>query len=1204
MFKTIFSYEIKYWLRNPSLYFYIGSVLFLSTGMMAGISGVFDEESVSAGRLSNSPMSLFSLFNTFNKLILFLLPAVIGHSIYRDFKSNAHSLLYSYPFTKREYLAGKFLSSFLNMCLIASMIALGFIIGTHLPGANNSLIVPFNAAVYLQIYFIYLLPDIFLFGVFVFAIVVFSRNIYAGFISVIILLILREAVLKLTGGADSGIAFLLMDPFCETATYFYAKNITASETDLMSIPFGALIIFNRLLWLAVSLVILFIVYKKFSFSNNPFSFKFRNLSSERITKNNFGSIIKIHLPKVSYRFDFTEQLRVAWKLSSVNFKYIISSGSFISILIAGSLFVFIILLQMNPQYETRILPVTWVMLAFPVFFFSMLICLMTFLYSGVLIHRDKSSRINELVDITPAPNWVLLLSKFLALVKMQVLMLLVLMTAGITVQIYSGYYNFEIGHYLFDLFVIHLTGFVIWTFAALFIQSLIPNQYLSLIILTAGYFLIPQLPQLGIEKLIFRFNQNPEPDFYLKYSDPSGHGHSLIPYFTYKVYWILFGLCLFFATLLAWQRGLSNSFKDRMVTAMSRLKGITGFGLLVSFILFFSAGIWIHTMEITDERIFSDKELEKIISESDEKYSKYRRTVQPRITSVNVNIDIFPGSQSFTSNGVSSIVNRSNQIIDTLLINYGFNVNTKYSLDKDYKVISRDTISHFDILLLNQGLNPGDSMKLFFEVESIPNTLLHKNSPVEKNGTFITSEICPGLGYYSSDSYPDATDSSALKNHYRSVDSDFIEFETTVSTDSDQTAIAPGYLTKDWTENGRRYFKYNSDGKVTNDYAFISGEYEIKKDKWNDVTLEIYYYKGHEYNLEHLMNGLKAGLEYNENNFSPYQHRQARLIEYSRTQGNFAMSFANTIPYSESNFILDIDDSEEDGLNLPFLGAVHELTHQWWGHQVIPANVDGVRMITESMAEYVSLKTLEHKYGKAKVNKFLKKARDIYLNKRALDTDIEKPLMYNEGLSKSYIPYQKGSIVLYAMSEYIGEENLNKALKKYLEKVKFQEAPYTTSSETVDFIREVTPDSLKYLIKDMFETVTFYDNKITDAKTVKLPDGKYKTDIEFEISKYRIDERGDKIYEDKPGQAINYSAGENDKQSLPLRDYIEICLYSQNDSKQESNEEAVYTGMHRAEQLHNVVSIITDEKPSTAVIDPFIFLIDMNVSDNSMPVSE
>ncbi|MBK9722614.1 MAG: hypothetical protein IPO78_13500 [Saprospiraceae bacterium] len=141
---------------------------------------------------------------------------------------------------------------------------------------------------------------------------------------------------------------------------------------------------------------------------------------------------------------------------------------------------------MNPQTDTKTLPVTWVILGFPVFFFSFLIQILTFLYAGILVHRAKQSGISDLISVTSVPNWVFLFSKFLALVKMQLLLLSLIMVAGIVIQINSNYYHFEIGHYLFDLFTIHLIGFIIWAFISLLAQSMFSNIYLSLFLLILG----------------------------------------------------------------------------------------------------------------------------------------------------------------------------------------------------------------------------------------------------------------------------------------------------------------------------------------------------------------------------------------------------------------------------------------------------------------------------------------------------------------------------------------------------------------------------------------------------------------------------------------------------------------------------------------------------------------------------------------------
>ena len=43
---------------------------------------------------------------------------------------------------------------------------------------------------------------------------------------------------------------------------------------------------------------------------------------------------------------------------------------------------------------------------------------------------------------------------------------------------------------------------------------------------------------------------------------------------------------------------------------------------------------------------------------------------------------------------------------------------------------------------------------------------------------------------------PNPMDSTARMNNYISYDADWIKFETIISTESDQIAIAPGYLEK------------------------------------------------------------------------------------------------------------------------------------------------------------------------------------------------------------------------------------------------------------------------------------------------------------------------------------------------------------------------------------------------------------------------
>ena len=161
------------------------------------------------------------------------------------------------------------------------------------------------------------------------------------------------------------------------------------------------------------------------------------------------------------------------------------------------------------------------------------------------------------------------------------------------------------------------------------------------------------------------------------------------------------------------------------------------------------------------------------------------------------------------------------------------------------------------------------------------------------------------------------------------------------------------------------------DSPILNFYSYISAEFEVERDACNDVAFEIYYHKRHDYNVDRMIRSIKNSLDYYTANFSPYQHKQVRIIEFPRTSGSFAQSFANTIPYSESvGFIADVDETNGDEVDYPFSITSHEIAHQWWAHQVIGANVQGATVMSESLSEYSSLKVLEKEYGAEQMHIF------------------------------------------------------------------------------------------------------------------------------------------------------------------------------------------------------------------------------------------
>jgi aminopeptidase N len=417
-------------------------------------------------------------------------------------------------------------------------------------------------------------------------------------------------------------------------------------------------------------------------------------------------------------------------------------------------------------------------------------------------------------------------------------------------------------------------------------------------------------------------------------------------------------------------------------------------------------------------------------------------------------------------------------------------------------------------------------------------------------------------------------DTAGLAFNYLSHDADFITFRAEVVTDADQWAIAPGYLQREWLQDGRHHFIYAMDSPILNFFAFQSARYAVRHDRWNDVAIDVYYQPGHEYNLDRMIAATKASLDYYTKNFGPYQHRQFRILEFPR-YASFAQAFPNTIPYSEAiGFIARVREDDKDDIDYPYYVTAHEAAHQWWAHQVIGGDVQGSTMLSETLAQYSALMVMKQKYGEAKMQKFLQYELDRYLIGRAGEQKKELPLGKVE--NQDYIHYRKGSLVMYALADYIGEANVNRALRELRDEYAFKGPPYPNSTALIDKLRAVTPARYRYVIDDWFESITLYDNRATKAVAHKLPDGRYEVAIDVVSNKRKADELGK-------------------ESDAPLDDWIDIGVL-------DADGAPLYREKQHITADKATFKAIVAGKPARAGIDPFNLLIDRKPKDNTVAV--
>ncbi len=243
-----------------------------------------------------------------------------------------------------------------------------------------------------------------------------------------------------------------------------------------------------------------------------------------------------------------------------------------------------------------------------------------------------------------------------------------------------------------------------------------------------------------------------------------------------------------------------------------------------------------------------------------------------------------------------------------------------------------DEVLCYRIYKLAQPLAPGESRSMQFTVRShvhgIENSASHLD--LVQNGTFFNNTIAPQIGYQSAGELTDKNDrrkqglkekdlmpalerncDEHCRNTYLSNNSDWVNIDTVISTSPDQIAIAPGSLDKEWTENGRRYFHYTLDHYSMNFYSFMSARYEVAREEWNGVKIEVYYDKEHVWNVPKMLKSVRTSLEYYTKNFGPYAHKEARIIEFPRV-ARFAQAFPGTMPYSEAiGFIANLSKPDD-----------------------------------------------------------------------------------------------------------------------------------------------------------------------------------------------------------------------------------------------------------------------------------------------------
>ena len=1187
MWKFI-QFELKYWLKTPMVW-----IFFFINALLVFFAVASEHVTIGGGignTHKNAPFVIEQYYGVFSTICLLMTTAFMNATANRDFQYGMYQFIFTSPIKKRDYFFGKFIGAAIVSVIPLLGISVGALLGSFLaPIFDMCPPERFSETNWAGHFFGIInfgIPNVIISGVMLFSLAIIFRSNIISFIGSMLILVFYAVSGIFTRDIQKEWLANILDPFGSKPFQIMTKYLTVDEKNNQAVSLHGELLVNRAVWLSIMIGVLIFVYYRFSFN-----IKNVKVKKEKIIKKDTTPALSNaeFLPTKAGVFSFV----TFWSLVKFEINAVIKNPTFIIIVSIGMILLITNLTSFSGRYGAVQYPVTYdIVDIIEGSFMLFMIGFITF-YTGVLVWKERDAKINEIQDATPIKTISLFASKVLAVIFAIALVLVATILVGIIAQTLHGFTRYDLDVYIKSLLVIKLLSYSYLVILSLLFHYLINNRYVAYFAFVM--FVVMNSFVWGLLEIstnMVSFNSKPS----ITYSDMNGFGPFVPSTIWFNLYWGLFCIVLCFVILAFYLRGKEVDFKHRLKYAKLQFKK-SKIGVALSLLAFILCGSFVFYNTKVLNKYDSSKEVENMQVNYETKYKKYEKLAQPRFYKLNYAIDIFPSERNMNAKVEAWAKNKSNtsiselhftlpQLSDSITINVP---NAKLKL--------KDDDLNYRIYKLNKPLAPNDSIKINISIASITKGFENEVSftQLTQNGTFFNNEdILPSFGYNNKYEISDKNlrikrklpkrnrmpkldenNLVARANTYIGNDSDWVEVNTIISTSKDQTAVAPGSLLKTWDANGRKYFNYKLDQKSLNFYSFISADYQIARKKWKGIDLEVYYDKQHATNVPNMMKSMQKALEYYTANFGPYYHKQCRILEFPR-YSSFAQAFPGTMPYSEGiGFITDLRDVTKDDIDMVFYVVAHEMGHQYWAHQVCGANMQGSEMMSEGFAQYSALMVMEKEYGKDKMKKFLEYEMNDYLRGRSFEFEGENPIMKTE--NQQYIHYNKASVVMYYFKEMVGEKNVNKALHNLVEKFAYKDPPFPTAIDAVNEFRKVTPDSLSYLISDLFENITLFSNRTLSATSKKVG-AEYEITIKTTSEKFRSNALGKET-------------------AIPIADYIDIGIFGESDKSDVLGKPLVYKRL-KITKKENTFTFKTKVKPYKIGIDPYNYLIDRIPDDN------
>ncbi|GLQ91577.1 M1 family aminopeptidase [Dyella acidisoli] len=979
----------------------------------------------------------------------------VGTSLLRDDRARTVELIQMTGVPRASYFSARFAAGYLLslFTLLATVVAL--VVGYQMPWLPANSLGPMPWSAFAMATGALIAPNLFFGAAMVAASIAFTRSMKYTVVAVVSVLVLHNVGNTMTHGASMLSAML--DPFAGQAMIQMADKWTADQLN-SAIPLSGTFWLNRLFWLAVSTALAWGAYWRFGSLPDAGKAAHANSTTESAVPPIAHTPSVITVPRVG---GWSEVIK-AWHIARTEFAQYVSGVPFLCcvVLIAGVVAVY--LLFERSIEGTPVYPLTHFMLRQIEAAIPLPISAILAFYSGEMIHREREERLASLVDAYPVSEGAWLAGKTLALLGLLTVLVDTGVMTAIGFQLLRDVTAIEPALYVQGALLIALP-LGIFAVAALAMQLLAGNRMAGYA-LTALLGALPiGLAKLGVQDHLALFGTTPP----IRYSDMSGFGSSLAAAGSFDLYWGVVGVALLLFASALHIRGDSDDARSRWALARVTFRNRRRCAWLASLMVVFAVtGAWIFYNTHLLNDIHPEESAQTRQATYEHNYRSLIKVPQPRVTDVNLSVDLHPSERRVCVDGIYLLTNESSQPIDTLIVSVDPTTNTTLHV-MGMRSMSTDTMAGVIQIHLAAPIAPGQSLRMAFETtdERQGFTNNSEDDDLVADGTFLDNRLLPSIGYNHMRELTNARVRSAhglppyiavmdATHPYVSDDAGRITFHAVVATDGDQTPLAPGRQVRAWRKDGRSYAEYVSERPMLNLYVFLSARWQVTRTTWKGVVIEVYADPKHPWNVNRIITALKDGLDAYGKAYGPYPLSEIRVAEFPSYRV-FAQSFAGLIAYSEAlGFTSHRDDPS--GIDYPYFITAHEFAHQWWGHLLVPADAPGARLLTESMAQFSAIQLVDQ-HEHTSLNALLASERDAYQTGKQGLAEPEEPL--DEVQRQDFVAYHKGALALMDYQRLAGAPLAEQTMRQFLIQYREKEAPYPLARDFIDALRASLPSS-------------------------------------------------------------------------------------------------------------------------------------------------